>query len=104
MPEVPGQARRVQPVDPMTLRTVKTWIITSGDVADAYWLKEQGIAAHYESNSIPFAVGNQTYYVKGQDKLTVETTTEKQELMLKLKFAPVLVLVEMKSDWLSQFD
>ena len=88
----------------MTVRTVKTWIITSGNVDDAYWAQEQGIVVHFKSNSIPFAVGNQTYYIKGSDELIVETATEEQELMLKLKFAPNLVLSEIKSDWLSQFD
>jgi len=77
----------------MNLCRVKTWLISSGDVADAYWLQEQGITAHYDSDSIPFAVGNQTYYVKGTTKLTAETTTEEQELMLKLKFAPKLSLM-----------
>lgn len=85
----------------MTMRRVKTWLISAGNVADARWLNEQGITAHYDSNSIPFAVGNQTYYVKGQDKLTAETTAKEQELMLKLKFAPNLVLM---SDTLYQFD
>lgn len=85
----------------MTMRRVKTWVISDGNVADAHWLNEQEITAHYESNSIPFAVGNQTYYVKGHSKLTAETTEKEQELMLKLKFAPNLVLM---SDTLHQFD
>lgn len=83
------------------MRRVKTWLISAGNFADARWLGEQGINVHYESNSIPFAVGNQTYYVKGHDTLTAETTTKEQELMLKLKFAPNLVLM---SDTVHQFD
>lgn len=75
------------------VRTIKTWRVFDWVPDDAGWLEQQGIRYRVATNNIPVAVGNSVTYVRGDMGLSVETDTPEQELMLKLKFEPGLVLM-----------
>ena len=72
---------------------IKTWRIFNWLPDDAGWLEQQGIRYHVATNNIPIAHGNSVTYMRGDMGLSVETDTPEQELMLKLKFEPGLVLM-----------
>jgi hypothetical protein len=74
-------------------RTIKTWRIFNWAPDDVVWLEEQGIRNRVVATNIPFAQGNKVAYMRGDVGLTCETDTAEQEMILRLKFEPSIVLM-----------
>jgi hypothetical protein len=74
-------------------RTVKTWRIFKWEPDDVDWLLGQGIHGRVASTNIPIAHGNSVTYMRGDVGLSCETTTDEQEIILRLKFEPDLHLM-----------
>lgn len=72
---------------------IKSWRIFDWAPDDPVWLEEQGIRFSVASTNIPVAVGNSVTYMRGDVGLSVETDTPEQEMLLRLKFEPGLVLM-----------
>ena len=72
---------------------IKKWRVYNYSPGDLDWLKEQGYYFHIATNSIPIAQGNKVTYIRGDVGVSVDTSTESEELMLKLKFEPGLVML-----------
>jgi hypothetical protein len=83
-------------------RTIKTWRIFNWAPDDVVWLEEQGIRNCVEATNIPIAHGNSVTYMRGDVGLSCETTTDEQEIILRLKFEPGLHLI-MEELMLDQF-
>ena len=77
----------------MKPRTIKTWRIFNWMPNDVVWLEEQGIRNRVASTNIPIAQGNSVRYIRGDVGLSCETDTVEQEIVLRLKFEPGLVLM-----------
>ena len=74
-------------------RMIKIWRIFDWAPDDPVWLEQQGIRYRIATNKVPIAQGNKVFYIAGDMGLSVETDTPEQELMLKLKFEPGIVLM-----------
>lgn len=79
------------------MNAVKTWIITKSDLdqSDFSWLKGAEMHVWVEQpETRTFTTAGGGYYQYMADPVTIlaETTTEKQEVMLKLKYGESLIL------------
>lgn len=75
------------------MHIIKTWRVYDWTPEDIDWLAEQGFRSRVATTNIPFAIGNKVTYMRGDVGVSVETDTSEQELMLKLKFEPGLILM-----------
>lgn len=73
--------------------TIKTWRIFEWAPDDVEWLEEQGIRNRVATTNVPIAHGNSVTYMRGDVGLSCETDTSEQEMVLRLKFEPHLVLM-----------
>ena len=76
---------------------IKTWRVFNWAPDDVVWLEEQGFMYRVATTDIPFAVGHRVKYMRGDVGISVETRTEQEEMLLKLKFEPGLVM--MLGEW-----
>lgn len=72
---------------------IKTWRIFNWAPDDVAWLEEQGYVHRVATTNVPFAQGNKIVYMRGDVGVSVETRTEQEEMLLRLKFDPGMVLM-----------
>ena len=81
----------------MSLTTVKYWYVGNWYPDDADWLQEQDIRHETKTNTLPFSAGKRTVYRHGHHTghsgLHLTTKNEQQELLIKLRFEPNLILM-----------
>lgn len=70
---------------------IKNWRVIDWAPDDVIWLQDNGYNFRVATTNIPIAQGNKTTYIRGDVGVSVETCTEEEELMLRLKFEPGLV-------------
>lgn len=75
---------------------VKTWRFLNPHTmspSDLEWLEKNCSRVDYtRQDPIPIAVGNQVRYMAGQAQLKVLTNSDKQEMMLHLKYSDRIAL------------
>lgn len=77
------------------MQVIKTWIVHQWLPNDAEWFVQQGIRYHISSKRIPIhSAGGSLHYAQGPTELRVQTNTEHQETVLRLKFEPGLTLMQ----------
>lgn len=76
---------------------IKTWRILGWTPDDVSWLEDQGFTHQVATTNVPVAIGHKVTYIRGDVGVSVETRTEQEEVLLRLKFEPELLL--MLQEW-----